>query len=81
MSLSCPPLQQGDVVLLYTDGLIEARNAEKEMFGRTRVRRVVQEHAASGAQAVVDALCDAVARFRGKAAQNDDVTIVAISVA
>ncbi|MFV0422384.1 SpoIIE family protein phosphatase [Oleidesulfovibrio sp.] len=76
----CRQLHRDDIVLLYTDGLVEARNAAGEMFGRDRLRSVVRDYAASGAQSVVDALCDVVGSFQGGVAQEDDVTVVAIRV-
>lgn len=38
-------MEPGDVFLIYTDGLIEARNAEGAFYGRRRIENVLKEHA------------------------------------
>src|SRR5688572_20011356 len=37
-------LSPGDVIVLYTDGITEAMNAESDLFGDTRLSRIVEEH-------------------------------------
>lgn len=76
----CRRLRQGDVVLLYTDGLVEARNRKGEMFGRDRVRRVMRTHAAKDAAGLLEAMGGVVRRFKDGAPQEDDITMVAVRV-
>ena len=73
-------LQDGLVVMLSTDGLWEAFNAEKEQFGLERVQRVIEAHASGTAREIVDALNRALAEFVGDGAPDDDVTFVVVKV-
>lgn len=50
----------GDILLLYTDGLTEARNAMGEQFGSSRAAAVLAENADKTAEEIVQALLDAV---------------------
>lgn len=63
-------LEPGNRVVLYTDGLPEARNAEGELFGFERVRALLAADADAGAVA------EAAAQF----GQEDDVTVVRLAV-
>ncbi|HEX5051450.1 MAG TPA: SpoIIE family protein phosphatase [Planctomycetota bacterium] len=73
-------LERGDVLLAFTDGLIEARAAGAEqLFGEERVRQVLVEHAAKGSSAeqITRALAQAAFEFAG-GLPDDDVTLVVI---
>jgi serine phosphatase RsbU (regulator of sigma subunit) len=70
----------GDVMVMYTDGLVEARNADRDQFGITRLEQVVKAHAGQSAQAVLDALLAAVQDFAGEdEPQFDDITLVVVA--
>ncbi len=71
-------LDSGDLLLLYTDGVIEAANALDEEFGIDRLRETLAASASRGAKAVVDAVSESVADFVGKAPQSDDITLIAV---
>lgn len=73
-------LQAGDVFLFCTDGVFEAVDASGAEFGAARVCDVVRECRGLGARAIVDAVFDAVAAFRGSALQADDMTVVAVRI-
>ncbi len=68
----------GDVVLLYTDGVADARTAEGERFDEWRLLEAVDSVRGGTAQEVVDAVSSAVTAFQGPVEPADDVTIVAI---
>jgi sigma-B regulation protein RsbU (phosphoserine phosphatase) len=72
------PMESGDVLLLYTDGINEATDHKGLEFGEERIKTVLGLAAPNGAQAVVDALCDAVKNFAGSEAQGDDITLVVV---
>jgi len=75
------PFGPGDRCVLYTDGVIEAKNAAEEEFGVSRSRSFLDTKASLGAAPVLAALLDEVARWSGRAdgkAQEDDITVVAI---
>lgn len=74
-------LDAGDTVLLITDGVLEARSPDGEMFGSERMLRVVRDRYATSAQALIDTLYLAIRDFTRQDHTADDVTIVAIRVA
>lgn len=69
-------LSPGDVLLLYTDGVIEARNEGGEDYGIERMEQVLQQHAGAPVQRICDLLLDDVQRWM--ATQDDDVTLVVL---
>ncbi|NDY56365.1 SpoIIE family protein phosphatase [Desulfovibrio sulfodismutans] len=69
----------GAVLVVGSDGIWESRNADGEMFGKTRLEHVVRQTAERGAAAVVAAVAQALDDFRGDAPQEDDVTLVVVA--
>jgi phosphoserine phosphatase RsbU/P len=72
------PLEPGDCILLYTDGITEALDTEGNEFGMERMIASVQSTAKKGAQAIVTQLIDDLRNFVGSTPQNDDITLIAI---
>ena len=73
-------LQSNDLLLLYTDGIIEAHNAQKELYGEARLMAFLKNHPGQSAQSVVDDLLIDVGRFTTGVAQFDDQTILVMRV-
>ena len=71
-------LAPDDVLVLYTDGVIDALNSDGEEFGEERLRSVILDHARASAQSLLDHLVDALAHFTGAAEPADDVTCVVV---
>jgi phosphoserine phosphatase RsbU/P len=71
-------LAPGDLVLLYTDGVTDARAPSGERFGDDRLVEVLGTARGGTAAEVVDAVCDAYHRFQDDEPSADDVTLVAI---
>jgi serine phosphatase RsbU (regulator of sigma subunit) len=70
-------LGAGDRALFYSDGLVEAHNPEGEMFGFSRLRALVAEHAEG--EALVDFLMKELYSFTGERwEQEDDITLVTL---
>ncbi|NND75885.1 MAG: SpoIIE family protein phosphatase [Ilumatobacter sp.] len=69
-------LHPGDTIVVYTDGVIEARR-DGEMFGIERLHHVVAQFAHDGAEALVDGVLAAVSDF-DESASKDDLAILAI---
>jgi sigma-B regulation protein RsbU (phosphoserine phosphatase) len=67
------PLEPEDVLLLYSDGLVEVRNAEGELFDSFRAARVLAQNAESSAEAIVEALVQAANDW---GPLTDDLTVV-----
>jgi len=68
-------LDPGDCLLLYTDGLTEAQNAEDDLYGIERLMAALRSPPSSPA-AVVERLLDEVHEFVGDAPVTDDLTIL-----
>lgn len=71
-------LREGDVLALYTDGVVEATNAELIEFGEARLAKVLSENAHLDARAMVDALVGATRAFTGREHYEDDFTVVIV---
>ena len=71
-------LAPGDVVLCYTDGVTEAMNPEDEEFGEQRLLEVAFAQVGNPADAMIDAVNDAVIAHTRGAPQHDDLTLMAL---
>ncbi len=72
------PLECGDCLVLYTDGVTEALDGEGYEFGMDRMIQSVRASAGQGASAIVTRLIDDVRNFVGAQPQHDDITLIAI---
>lgn len=73
------PVERGDTLLLFTDGLIEAEDARGEEFGVERLERLVMEAASQGSAAELLARVEAALREHlGGLEARDDATLVAL---
>lgn len=73
-------VQEGDILLLYTDGVTEALNAAGEEFGVARLCRCLMAGHTESPQAIIDAIIKEVAAFTGTTAMEDDVTMIVMKV-
>ncbi|MBK8206792.1 MAG: SpoIIE family protein phosphatase [Planctomycetes bacterium] len=71
-------LATGDAVIIYTDGLTEAMNAQRAMFGEARVAANLQETLGLSAEAMIAGLRGAADSFRAGAPRNDDEAIIVL---
>ncbi len=67
-----------DTLILYTDGVSEAMNAEGEEFGVERLRELFTNNPPSNAKEANEAVLQAVSEFAGDTPQSDDVTCLVI---
>ncbi len=72
------PAQPGDVLLLCTDGLVEAADFSGAHFGREQLHNRLANYGGLSADQVVRSLMWDVRRFVGLAEQSDDLTLVAL---
>jgi serine phosphatase RsbU (regulator of sigma subunit) len=71
-------LERGDSVLFYSDGLVEAHDPQRDMFGFPRLQGLVGAHRSDG-PAMVNFLLAELARFTGEEwEQEDDITLVTL---
>lgn len=68
----------GQVLLIGTDGLWEARNPDGEMFGTSRVQQTLRAHAHKSAAAILEAISETIQDFTTIKTQEDDVTLVVL---
>jgi sigma-B regulation protein RsbU (phosphoserine phosphatase) len=69
-------LAQGDILLLYTDGVTEAMNTEEDQFGRERLAALVRQGTGLPAKELVQVVRQEVQAFIGGEPLADDMTIV-----
>ena len=69
-------LAQGDSLIIYTDGVTEAMNGERELFGDARLMSILAQDSKDGADGLVTRIVSAVRDFEGDAEQTDDTTIL-----
>ena len=69
-------LNPGDCLFVYTDGVTEANNAEKEMFGEGRLAETLNRDPDAGAEELIRRVHEAADDFAGSAPQYDDLTML-----
>jgi len=73
-------MKAGDMFVFFSDGILDARNRSGQLFGRTRVEKIIAECADNSASSVVESLFKAVAEHSAGVETFDDQTILAIKV-
>ena len=71
-------LESGETLLLYTDGVTEAQNANGVLYSGQRLLDCLSAVSADSARAVIDAVFDDVSRFAASAEQADDIALLGI---
>jgi len=74
-------LAAGDTLVLYTDGVTEATNAEGEEFGESHLLDILARRARLPVAAILQAVVEAVQQFSGGELQDDITLVIARSVA
>jgi sigma-B regulation protein RsbU (phosphoserine phosphatase) len=69
-------LERGDCLVLYTDGVTEARNGAGEEFEESRLADTVLRTGPGTAHQVLDSIMGATIAFAGSATQHDDITLI-----
>jgi phosphoserine phosphatase RsbU/P len=75
------PLEEGDRIVLVTDGIIEAKDSSNEEFGMERLREIVQSHHALPIGPFSDTVINELTRWSAEGvgpSQSDDITLLAI---
>ncbi|MFP4222163.1 MAG: PP2C family protein-serine/threonine phosphatase [Phormidium sp.] len=71
-------LNPGDVVVLYTDGITEAENRHKQLYGIERLCQVISQHRQYTAEVILQGVIDDVRRHIGQHKVYDDITLLVI---
>jgi sigma-B regulation protein RsbU (phosphoserine phosphatase) len=71
-------LQPGDAVVLYTDGITEAKDPDGAEYSLDRLRELVLGGAGRGAQEIVDAVLADLEEHRREAERSDDSTLIVV---
>jgi serine phosphatase RsbU (regulator of sigma subunit) len=70
------PLDRGDVLLLFTDGISEAMNADSDLFGEARLAGLVEEHGHLPPDELRERILREIDAFVAGAPQHDDMTMI-----
>jgi serine phosphatase RsbU (regulator of sigma subunit)/anti-sigma regulatory factor (Ser/Thr protein kinase) len=71
-------LTEGDVLVMYTDGVTETIDEDEEEFGEDRLEELIVQHAACSAQELADLIVEAVSAYAQGQGVTDDETLVII---
>lgn len=73
-------LSAGQIVVLYTDGIWEARNPSGVRFGKENLYRIIQENAHLSSREIMELCINSSYRFQKDAGYQDDVTLIIVKV-
>ncbi len=73
-------LESGDLLAMFSDGIIEAANPQQEEFGTRRLENVLRQNASRPPQEIVDRTFEEVRKFEGGRPVRDDQTLVLLKV-
>lgn len=71
-------LNEGDVLILYTDGIVEMLNSGKRFYGEERLEKLVTHIRHESSEKILEQITNDVTEFKGTAKQHDDMTLVII---
>jgi serine phosphatase RsbU (regulator of sigma subunit) len=71
-------LDKGDILVVYSDGLTDARNQQDEMFGEERLLDLISQEAPGGSYALEQKLLKSIEEFTQGTPQTDDITFVVV---
>jgi len=72
--------QPGDSLIFFSDGIVDAQNAEGDMFGNERLLAVVKKYQHKSASKIAEAILNEVGKFQKGIERFDDETVVVLRV-
>ena len=72
------PFEAGDIVCVFTDGIVEVENGEEEIFGRDRIANILEDSWRKGMAEIIDDLIKGVRRHSATGKMLDEVSIIAV---
>ena len=73
-------IKKGDLFILYTDGVTEAMNKKREMFGTEKLVDIVRTNRTKDLKEIVDLIHKEVRIYEGRLPQHDDITVVVMRI-
>jgi serine phosphatase RsbU (regulator of sigma subunit) len=70
----------GQIIVIATDGIWEARNPEGEMFSKDRIHKIIRRNVSKTANDIQDAILGSLKRFQRDVKLEDDMTLVVIKI-
>jgi sigma-B regulation protein RsbU (phosphoserine phosphatase) len=70
----------GQIIVIGTDGIWEARNPKGNMFGKEALRDIIREYADRTAEDISLAVTETLTKFRKTRSQEDDITLVVVKI-
>jgi serine phosphatase RsbU (regulator of sigma subunit) len=70
----------GQIIVIATDGIWEARNPKGEMFSKNRIHQIIRRNATKTANDIQDAILDSLQHFQKDVKLEDDMTLVVIKI-
>ncbi|HMX58761.1 MAG TPA: SpoIIE family protein phosphatase, partial [Leptospiraceae bacterium] len=71
-------LSVGDLLFLFTDGLVESMNGKKEMFGQEKIEEIVRKHGTSDLAGLEERIMNSLRAHTGGLRPADDITFAMI---
>ncbi|MCP5049505.1 MAG: serine/threonine-protein phosphatase [bacterium] len=73
-------LKEGQIIAIGTDGIWEACDKNRKMFGKDRFRDIIRQNAQANADDILDAVYGELSQFTKGRKSEDDITLVVIKV-
>jgi len=71
-------VKKGDVIVLYTDGVLETEKKGGIRFGMNRFKKVISKNASKSPPVIIDMVCKEVKKFAGDNLIKDDITLLVL---
>lgn len=71
-------MEQNSRIFMYTDGISEANNEAKELFGEDRIKQSVNKFSSLDVMSFSDGMLNEILAYRGSAPQSDDITMLVV---
>lgn len=73
-------LSEGESMVLYTDGVIEAMNSRQDEYGQSKLYRLLETNRNEGPQTIIDKILTDIKIFTDGYPQHDDITLLTLKV-
>ena len=73
-------VQSGDIIVTYTDGLVEALNDRGQQYGKESLEKIIKANNSSSGKDIANLIKADVKNFIGQADQHDDQSLLVIKI-